>query len=81
MTLKISPPIPLGRRIHTPLFSVSGIDLLDVAGAASCRSRDAMASASVMQCAPTSQPPRCVAKSKPQRLLPPQIGPHVPREA
>ncbi len=35
MTLNISPPVPLGRRVHTPLFSVSGIDLLDVAGAKS----------------------------------------------
>lgn len=35
MTLKISPPIPLGRRIHTPQFSVSGIDMLDVAGESS----------------------------------------------
>lgn len=32
MALRISSPIPLERRIDTPLFSVSGIDLLDVAG-------------------------------------------------
>lgn len=32
MALRISPPIALRRRIDTPLFSVSGIDLLDVAG-------------------------------------------------
>lgn len=35
MVLQISLPFPLKRKVQAPLFSVSGIDLLDVAGAGS----------------------------------------------